>query len=201
MFWRDNRIWRKGLICKSSSIASNQVIQQTRWYNKRILIKGYSVPSDFSRIENYKLFWADSSKSTLVNVFRQRENPILRNIPCAQYEESKSMSLTTFGYFLISALAEALAMDQVITAPRLLISSMYFWTIESNCPKSKDRPVFERYLSIDVCGCLVWKFCRATCKPNQKKKKEYIHTYWRFLLFISWSRFSYLFWNSRTVLS
>ena len=68
-------------------------------------------------------------------------------------------------------------MDQVITAPRLLISSMYFWTIESNCPKSKDRPVFERYLSIDVCGCLVWKFCRATCKPNQKKKKKntYIH--------------------------
>ena len=110
-----------------------------------------------------------------MNVFRQRENPILRNIPCAQYEESKSMSLTTFGYFLISALAEALAMDQVITAPRLLISSMYFWTIESNCPKSKDGPVFERYLSIDVCGCLVWKFCRATCKPNQKKKKEYIH--------------------------
>ena len=87
------------------------------------------------------------------------------------------MSLTTFGYFLISALAEALAMDQVITAPRLLISSMYFWTIESNCPKSKDGPVFERYLSIDVCGCLVWKFCRATCKPNQKKKKKRIHTY------------------------
>ena len=27
-----------------------------RWYNKIILIKGYSVPRDFSWIENYKLF-------------------------------------------------------------------------------------------------------------------------------------------------
>ena len=28
---------------------------QTRWYNKRILGKDYSVPQDFSWIENYKL--------------------------------------------------------------------------------------------------------------------------------------------------
>ena len=30
---------------------------KTRWSNKRILIKGYSVPWDFSWIENYKLFF------------------------------------------------------------------------------------------------------------------------------------------------
>ena len=30
---------------------------QTRWYNKRMLTKGYSVPRDFSWIENYKLIW------------------------------------------------------------------------------------------------------------------------------------------------
>ena len=47
----NNRIWRKGLVCKASSVASNQ----TRWYNKRILVKGYSVPRDFSWIENYNL--------------------------------------------------------------------------------------------------------------------------------------------------
>ena len=62
------------------------------------------------------------------------------------------MSRTTFGYFLISALAAALAMDQVITVPQLLIPSMYFWATESNFPKSKGRPVFERYLLIDVGG-------------------------------------------------
>ena len=55
MFRRNNRIWRKGLVCKSSSFASNQVIKQTMWYNKRILRKGYSVPRYFSWNENYKL--------------------------------------------------------------------------------------------------------------------------------------------------
>ena len=60
------------------------------------------------------------------------------------------MSPTTFGYFLIRAMVVALAINQVITAPRLLIPSMYFWTIVPSFPKSKGRPVFERYLSIDV---------------------------------------------------
>ena len=55
MFWRNNRIWRKDLVCKSSRVASNQMIQRTRWYNKRILRKGYSVPPDFSWTENCKL--------------------------------------------------------------------------------------------------------------------------------------------------
>ena len=55
MFRRKYRILRKGLICKSSSVASNQMIYETRWYNKRIFIKGYSVPREFSWIENYKL--------------------------------------------------------------------------------------------------------------------------------------------------
>ena len=45
------RICRKSLVCKASSVASHQ----TRWHNKRILRKGYSVPRDFSWIENYKL--------------------------------------------------------------------------------------------------------------------------------------------------
>ena len=39
-------------LCKASSVASNQ----TRWYNKRILRKSYSIPRDFSWIENYKLY-------------------------------------------------------------------------------------------------------------------------------------------------
>ena len=55
MFRRKYRILRKGLIYKSSSVASNQMIYKTRWYNKRIFIKGYSVPREFSWIENYKL--------------------------------------------------------------------------------------------------------------------------------------------------
>ena len=39
MFQRNDRIWRIGLSCKSSCVASNQVIKQTRWYNKIILIQ------------------------------------------------------------------------------------------------------------------------------------------------------------------
>ena len=49
MSWRNNKIWRKGLICKSSTVTSNQVI------NSRILRKGYSGSRDFSWIKNYKL--------------------------------------------------------------------------------------------------------------------------------------------------
>ena len=52
LFRRNNRIWNKGLACKASNVASNQ----TSWYKKRILKKGYSVSRDFSWIENYKLF-------------------------------------------------------------------------------------------------------------------------------------------------
>ena len=48
LFRRSNRSWLKGLVCKASSVAS----QQTRWYNKRMFRKGYSVPRDFSWIEN-----------------------------------------------------------------------------------------------------------------------------------------------------
>ena len=55
MFQRNNRVLRKDLVCKSPTVASNQVIHQTRWYNKRILRKDYSAPRDFSWIENYKL--------------------------------------------------------------------------------------------------------------------------------------------------
>ena len=39
------------------NIASNHRAVLIRWYNKRIFIKGYSVPREFSGIENYKLFW------------------------------------------------------------------------------------------------------------------------------------------------
>ena len=35
--------------------ASHPVLCRIRWYNKRILRKGYSVPWDFSWIENHKL--------------------------------------------------------------------------------------------------------------------------------------------------
>ena len=54
LFRRNNRIWRKGIACKVSIIASHQ----TRWYIKRMLTKGYSVPRDISWIENYD--WYDS---------------------------------------------------------------------------------------------------------------------------------------------
>ena len=105
----------------------------------------FSTVETISYRKRYLIFFgADSDKSTLVEVFRRHENPILRNKLSAQYEESSLMSPTTFGYFLISVLAAALAMDQVIAAPRLLIPSMYFWTIESNFSKSKGRPVFKR---------------------------------------------------------
>ena len=33
------------------------VSHQTRWYNKRMLTKGYSVPREFSWIKNHKLIW------------------------------------------------------------------------------------------------------------------------------------------------
>ena len=38
-----------------ASFVSRPISRLIRWYNKRILIKGYSVPRDFSWIENYKL--------------------------------------------------------------------------------------------------------------------------------------------------
>ena len=41
------------------SFASRLLSRQIRWYIKRILRKGYSVPRDFSWIENYKLFSVD----------------------------------------------------------------------------------------------------------------------------------------------
>ena len=53
MFQRNNSAWHKILVCKASSVVSHQ----TRWYNKRILRKGYSVLRDFSWIENYKLIY------------------------------------------------------------------------------------------------------------------------------------------------
>ena len=39
LFRRNNRIWCKGLVFKSSRVASNQVIQRIKWYNKRLLTK------------------------------------------------------------------------------------------------------------------------------------------------------------------
>ena len=51
MFWRNSSFWQIGLVCKASSVVSHQ----TRWHNKRILIKDYSVSRDFPWIENHKL--------------------------------------------------------------------------------------------------------------------------------------------------
>ena len=52
--WRNSRNWCKGLVSKVPSVVSNQ----TSWYNKRTLRKSYSVPREFSWIENYILKWA-----------------------------------------------------------------------------------------------------------------------------------------------
>ena len=54
---RNIKIWHKGLVYKTSSVASNQ----TRWYKKRFLRKGYSVPRDFHGL-----------KITYCNVFNGR---------------------------------------------------------------------------------------------------------------------------------
>ena len=145
----------------------------------KLIIKELGITFSTFKIISYRKgysisFWADSGKSPLVEVFWQRKDPIVRNKLWAQKEDSKFMSPTTFGYFLISALRVALLMDQVITTPQLLIPSMNFWTIESNFLKSKGCPVFKRYVSND-----------ESC--------------WRFLFFASWSCLSYLFYNSLKV--
>ena len=44
-----------GFVVKAS-FASRPLSRLIRWYNKRILRKGYSIPQDFSWIENYKLY-------------------------------------------------------------------------------------------------------------------------------------------------
>ena len=54
----EETIWFNGKASFASRPVSrliNWLGDTTRWYNKRILIKGYSVPLDFSWIENYKL--------------------------------------------------------------------------------------------------------------------------------------------------
>ena len=53
MFQRNNKIWKIDLVYKTSSFVSHQI----KWHNKRISIKGFSIPRDFSCIENYKLLW------------------------------------------------------------------------------------------------------------------------------------------------
>ena len=53
LFRRNKKIWRKGILFKASSVASHQ----TMWYIRRMLTKGYSVPRDFSWVENYKPIW------------------------------------------------------------------------------------------------------------------------------------------------
>ena len=53
LFWRNNRIWLKGIVCKVPIVSS----LQTRWFIKKMLTKGCYVPQDFSWIENCKLIW------------------------------------------------------------------------------------------------------------------------------------------------
>ena len=50
-FRRNNRFWRKGLACKFSSIS----FHQSKWCNRKVLRKGFSVSQDCSWTENYKL--------------------------------------------------------------------------------------------------------------------------------------------------
>ena len=57
-----------------TSFASRPESRLIRWYNKRILIKVYSVPWDFSWIENYKLYcwlWTDSHLLLVLLNFEQ----------------------------------------------------------------------------------------------------------------------------------
>ena len=107
--------------------------------------------------------------------FPARENHIRWNKLCAQDEESTSIPPITPGYFFVKDLAAALATDQLITAPQLLIPLIKFWTIKWSFSKSKGRPVFKEYFLIEL-RC--WRFCFFTC----------------------YSCFSYFFLNSLTVL-
>ena len=50
-FRRNNGIWQIGLVFRASSVTSHQTSRK----NRRISVKGYSIPRDFSWIENYKL--------------------------------------------------------------------------------------------------------------------------------------------------
>ena len=56
LFRRNNRIWREYPVCKASTAVSDQ----TKWYDKRMLTKAYSVPRNFSWIENYQLLMRTS---------------------------------------------------------------------------------------------------------------------------------------------
>ena len=55
MFRRNNSIWRKALVSKSSSVASNQVILQTKWY-KRILRKTFQFHGTFHGLKIANFF-------------------------------------------------------------------------------------------------------------------------------------------------
>ena len=64
--------------------------------------------------------------STFAEIFRRRKNPIRLNKLCAEDEESTSITPIAPGYFFIKALAAAVATDQIMTAPRLLIPLIKF---------------------------------------------------------------------------
>ena len=51
MFRRNSRIWRKGFACKVSSI----LFHQSKWCNRKVLRKSFSVSQNCSWTENYKL--------------------------------------------------------------------------------------------------------------------------------------------------
>ena len=55
MFRGYNRIWPGGLVCGSSSVASDGAVWLAGWYSEGDLIGGYSVPRGFSWIGDYKL--------------------------------------------------------------------------------------------------------------------------------------------------
>ena len=67
MFLRNNRIWRRGLFCKSSRVASNQVIKRTRWYHKRILKRRFSSMGLFMdwKLQTEKVIWLYLWRSVL----------------------------------------------------------------------------------------------------------------------------------------
>ena len=104
-FRRNNRIWRKGLFSKTSSVVSNQ----TRQCKPRILRKCCSVPPDFSWIENYKqlqgILITSSSAFTTSNILRNGSDS--KNLPiwffwtnvirCCQ---KKSYSVENTTYYL-----------------------------------------------------------------------------------------------------
>ena len=92
--------------------------------------------------------------STFDDVFWCFTDIVCQKAPPAQDKDSKSIFPTTWGFLLINASAVALVIHVLITHPRWLCASKQVPTIESSCPRNKERPIVDEYLTIVLFGSL-----------------------------------------------